>query len=160
MLAFFISVILLIFFMIICISSVEWSMGLCMEYWDDKQYRLWKLICGIIGCCFLIAILFVLLLSPDRFSDDMNRITIALVVSAIISMGLFLNIIHLIAWKNKQKILKDKIRKKIKDNLAGKDKAKLLTDCLYENKEYFTDKQIKRTFKKTYSEFIQIFNEV
>ena len=83
----------------------------------------------------------------------MINITIALVISAFIAMSAFLQAVHIIAWKNKCKILEDKIRKTIQDK-SQEDKVKMLDICLSENKEYFTEKQIKRIFGKVYSESI------
>lgn len=151
---FFGLVTLLIFFIVFCVLSVEWSMHLCVEYWNDRQYRLWKIICGLIGGCFLVAVIFLCVFSTDRFSDSMIKITIALVISAFIAMGIFLQTVHLIAWKNKCKILEEKIKKTILDKSPDVNKVKMLDICLSENKEYFTEKQIKRSFGKVYSESI------
>ena len=151
---------LLIFFIVFCVLSVEWSMHLCVEYWNDRQYRLWKIICGLIGSCFLVAVIFLCVFSADRFSDSMIKLTILLVISAFIAMGTFLQIVHVIAWKNKCKILEDKIKKTIQDKSPDIEKVKMLDICLSENKEYFTKKQIKRIFEKVYSESVNKTQQV
>lgn len=153
--AFFGLVVLLIFFIVFCVLSVEWSMHLCVDYWNEKQYRIWKIICCLIGCCFLLAVICLCVFSTDRFSDSMIKITIALVISAFIAMVIFLQTVHLIAWKNKCKILEDKIKKTLLDKSPDVNKVKMLDICLSENKEYFTEKQIKRSFAKVYSESVK-----
>lgn len=102
---------------------------------------------------FLISIILVCLFSKDRFSDKTIRIMVILLITELFSMGIFNQIVHFIAWRKKNQILKDNIKELLSEKRDVVDKSKLLKQCLIENRFHFTEKQVERCFKKVSQEY-------
>lgn len=141
----------LIFLIAICYFGFEMAMGLCIDYWSDKQYKLWKMICVAIGSCFLIAIVILCVVSEERFSAKMIKLTLILVLTAYILMGMFIIILHFIAWIGTCKIIENKLRKYLIDKDLSSDKNKILNEFMYVNQGY-PKKTVNRIFKKVLSQ--------
>lgn len=129
------------------------AMGLSLDYWSEKQFAILRWICVGIGSLFLISIILVCLFSKDRFSDKTIRIMVILLITELFSMGIFNQIVHFIAWRKKNQILKDNIKELLSEKRDVVDKSKLLKQCLIENRFHFTEKQVERCFKKVSQEY-------
>lgn len=139
---------LLLWIIAFCCFGFEKSMGLCIGFWSDKQYRILKIVCAIIGCCFLVALVLLCILSPNRFSEKMMKQAIIIDIAGFITMGLYIFIVYFIAWIGTRKELENKIRKCInnyKDYYD--DNKKLLEIIIFVNQDY-PKKTIKKIFFK------------
>lgn len=151
MIEFFILIIILIGLILFCVLTLERAMWLCIDYWSDKQYKLWKMICVAIGSCFLIAIVILCVVSEERFSAKMIKLTLILVLTAYILIGMFIIILHFIAWIGTCKIIENKLRKYLIDKDLSSDKNKILNEFMYVNQGY-PKKTVNRIFKKVLSQ--------
>lgn len=144
--------VLVVCFVLLCISGFERSMGLCVDYWNKRQYFIWKLVSGIIGSCFLLAIGLVCLFSPENFSD---KTIIFLVIAAFIAVGIFSSIVHFIAWRRKQDLLKEKVKEFLEQEFEGaqanhiseaKERCvrKISNEHIFNNGYYYSRKQIEK----------------
>ncbi len=156
---YFLLLALLIIATLCCTLGFERTMGLSVDYWKNRQYKLFKTICATIGVCFLVAIIVLTILSAERFSQGMNKVVFILVVSAFLSMALFSIVINIIAWKKKQDILIADIKNFVESELqtnAVTNKEELLesyladyrNEYIFDNKLYYSQKQIKWCFEK------------
>lgn len=151
--AFFVILGLSVWVIILCFIGFHSAMGLSLDYWSEKQYTILRWICVGIGLLFLISIILFCLFSKDRFSDKTIRIMIVLLVTEFLSMGMFSQIVHFVAWRKKNQILKDNIKELLSEKRDVVDKSKLLKQCLIENRFHFTEKQVERCFKKVSQEY-------
>lgn len=156
--AFFVILGLSVWVIILCFIGFHSAMGLSLDYWSEKQYTILRWICVGIGLLFLISIILFCLFSKDRFSDKTIRIMIVLLVTEFLSMGMFSQIVHFVAWRKKKQILKNNIMELISEKIDIVDKSKLLNQCLIENRFHFTEKQIERCFKKVLQKYYNNYN--
>lgn len=135
---------------IIILSFISFysAMGLSLNYWSEKQYNILRAICVSIGIIFFISIVLVGVISKDSFSDNNIKIMIILVVSEFLTVTIYSQIVHFIAWKKKVKILKNNIMKSICEKLNVVEESKLLNQCIKENRFNYTEKEVKKVFKK------------
>lgn len=54
---FIIAVGFLLLITVFCCFNFERSMWESVSFWSDKQYRILKFVCAIIGCCFFVALI-------------------------------------------------------------------------------------------------------
>ena len=92
-----------------CTFGFERSMLSSVDYWSDKQYKLLRILCAAIGSIFFVAIIFVCLLSENKFSIETNKICLALSLSGFVFMVIYSQVIHLVAYRKKIVILCENI---------------------------------------------------
>lgn len=137
----------LIMLTLFAIIGFERSMWLSVDFWNKKEYKLFKIICGVIGGSFLLVIIFICITNKES-SEELNKTILILDLSAFLTMGIFSQIIHLIAWRKKIKMLSRNIKELLEENKNIREMSELLNICYLENREYFTRKQIVRVLKK------------
>ena len=94
-----------------------------------------------------ISIVLVGVISKDSFSDNNIKIMIILVVSEFLTVTIYSQIVHLLHGKE-VKILKNNIMKSICEKLNVVEESKLLNQCIEENRFNYTEKEVKKVFKK------------
>ncbi len=159
MAVFFFLLIFLIIMTLFYSLGLDRTMKLSLDYWSNRQFKLWQIICATIGTCFIIAIIFLAIFSAERFSQKMYRIYLILTISGLFSMFLFSIIIALIAWKRKRDTLIANIKSFIeyeietnaiinKNDMFKEYLADYRNGYIYGNKLYYTKQQIERCFNK------------
>lgn len=143
---FFVLIVYQLFITFFITISVDWILR--TNYYSEKQYKLWRILCFIIGSCYLLATVCLAILIPERFSEQMLKIVLALSISSFITMSIFLAILYFIAWIGTHKELENKIRKCITNYKEYyDDNKKLLEIVIFENQDY-PKKTIKKIFFK------------
>lgn len=149
---------ILIFYLaciLMCTFGFERSMLSSVDYWSDKQYKLLRILCAAIGSIFFVAIIFVCLLSENKFSIETNKICLALSLSGFVFMVIYYQVIHLVAYRKKIVILCENIKMTINENKLT-DINIILDKCLKENRFHFTEKQIEKCFKKVLHKYYNL----
>lgn len=125
--------------------------GASIDYWSDRQCKLWKGIGICINAVCLITIAIAVIVWPDRFSETLHVFAMVVACCGVGITFAFFGAIHIIAWKKKTEILRKNIREAIVENADITDGREMLRICLNENRFHFTQKQIRRNFGKIWN---------
>lgn len=134
------------FFVLFCFFSFYRTQGMSLNYWENKEYKLLRNLCGLIGTIYLVLIIIVGIV--NNFSKESNKIIILLMGVQLLSMLIFSQAVHMVAWIQKNKILKNNIKKTLLEKVNIIDRNEVYKICLMENRNNFSVNQIERVFKE------------